>query len=161
MINKFHKAFIHISDAMSQIKAWKKEGETIVFTNGCFDLLHIGHIAYLKEAKSQGNRLVVGVNSDASVSRLKGPNRPIKDEENRLAILSSLEMVDMCILFAEETPFEIVKRILPDVIVKGGDWRIDQIIGSDIVINNGGKAKSLQFVPGYSTTRLEEKIKKA
>ena len=130
-----------------------------VFTNGCFDLLHIGHIAYLKEAKSLGDRLIIGVNSDASVKRLKGTNRPIKDQENRLAILSSLEMVDACLLFEEDTPYRIIQLIQPDILVKGGDWKVSEIVGSDIVLKNGGSVHSLKFLEGYSTTKLEEKIK--
>jgi D-glycero-beta-D-manno-heptose 1-phosphate adenylyltransferase len=141
------------------IHQWKKEGRRIVFTNGCFDLLHIGHVLYLEEAKSLGDKLIVGLNSDASVSRLKGSNRPIKDEYNRSHILAALSSVDAVIIFENDDPLELIKLISPDTLVKGGDWRPDQIVGSDFVLNNGGAVRSLRFVEGYSTTMLEEKIK--
>ena len=147
------------TEAVSMLQNWKKEGKKIVFTNGCFDLLHIGHVLYLQEAKALGDILVVGLNTDASVARLKGAHRPIKDQYNRSHILAALSSVDMVILFDEETPILLVEKTLPDVLVKGGDWSAAQIVGSDIVIANGGSVRSLQFVEGYSTTLLEQKIK--
>ncbi|MBK9255482.1 MAG: D-glycero-beta-D-manno-heptose 1-phosphate adenylyltransferase [Saprospiraceae bacterium] len=146
-------------EGISLIRQWQSEGKKIVFTNGCFDLLHIGHVMYLEEAKSLGDVLVVGVNSDASVQRLKGPHRPIKDEFNRLHILAALESVDLVILFDSDDPYELIKSVKPDVLVKGGDWKPEEIIGSDIVLARGGEVKSLQFLEGYSTTLLEQKIK--
>ncbi len=145
---------------LHDIQELKAQGKKVVFTNGCFDLLHLGHIHYLAEAKELGDVLIVGVNSDASVSRLKGENRPIKDEKSRLAIIESLKMVDHAILFEEDTPLELIKSIIPDVLVKGGDWAIDQIVGSEIVLAHGGVVKSLSFIDGYSSTALIEKIKK-
>ncbi len=153
------KLYTDWSKAHEKVKQWRDEGDTIVFTNGCFDLLHIGHVLYLEEAKTLGNRLIIAVNSDESTRRLKGPNRPIKDEYNRTHILAALESTDMVLTFDQDTPFEIIQLLLPDVLVKGGDWKSDQIVGSDIVIKNGGTVRSLKFVDGYSTTALEQKIR--
>ncbi|HMT52561.1 MAG TPA: D-glycero-beta-D-manno-heptose 1-phosphate adenylyltransferase [Saprospiraceae bacterium] len=152
------KVFGNHDCAVAQVKAWKDVGKKIVFTNGCFDLIHIGHVLYLEEAKSLGDILIVAANSDASVSKLKGPHRPIKDEYNRTHILAALASVDMVLVFDENDPYNIIKQIKPDVLVKGGDWTTEQIIGSDIVLSYGGQVQSLQFVPGYSTTALEQKI---
>ena len=143
------------------ISRWKAAGEKIVFTNGCFDILHFGHIHYLAEAKALGDRLVVGVNSDRSVKRLKGKNRPIKDEKTRLHLLAAMECVDAVVVFEEDTPLKLIKIILPDLLVKGGDWQVEQIIGSQVVLANGGKIRSLKFVNGYSTTSIAQKIKKS
>jgi len=143
-----------------KIKEYKAQGKKVVFTNGCFDLIHLGHIHYLAEAKELGDILIVGVNSDASVRRIKSADRPIKDEQSRMAIIQSLKMVDRAILFEEDTPLELIKSIVPDVLVKGGDWAIDQIVGSEIVLAHGGVVKSLSFIDGYSSTALIEKIKK-
>ncbi|MCU0345929.1 MAG: D-glycero-beta-D-manno-heptose 1-phosphate adenylyltransferase [Saprospiraceae bacterium] len=137
---------------------WKAQGERIVFTNGCFDLLHFGHVHYLAAARDLGHRLVVGVNSDASVRRLKGPNRPIQDEQNRLHVLASLACVDAVVLFEEDTPFDLIAALKPQVLVKGGDWRPDQIVGADLVLADGGEVRSLPFVEGHSTTGIEQKI---
>ncbi len=152
------KVFKNHDCAVAQVKEWKGAGKKIVFTNGCFDLIHIGHVLYLEEAKSLGDILIVAANSDTSVSKLKGPHRPIKDEYNRTHILAALASVDMVLVFDEDDPYNIIKQIKPDVLVKGGDWTPEQIIGSDIVLSYGGQVKSLQFVPGYSTTSLEQKI---
>lgn len=143
-----------LKKALQQFHAEKKK---IVFTNGCFDLLHIGHVRYLEEAAKLGDLLIVGINTDASVKKLKGPTRPIQNENDRAEILASLKAVDHTVLFAEETPLELIKAIQPHVLVKGGDWKIDQIVGSDFVLKNGGQVFSLQFVDGKSTTRLIEK----
>ena len=130
----------------------------IVFTNGCFDILHRGHVAYLNEAKSQGDVLVVGLNSDASVKRLKGDERPINNESDRKFVLENLKAIDFVEIFSEDTPLNLIKKINPNVLVKGGDWAIDQIVGSDLVIKNGGEVKSLKFIEGHSTTSTIEKI---
>ena len=145
----------------STVSQWKLVGEKIVFTNGCFDILHFGHIHYLAEASELGDRLVIGLNSEASVKRLKGEHRPINDEVTRQYLLAALEFVDGVVVFEEDTPLELIKTILPDVIVKGGDWKSEQIVGSDIVLANGGQVKSLVFKEGYSTTLIEEKIRKS
>lgn len=152
------KVFDRLSEALITVNRWKSEDQKIVFTNGCFDLIHLGHVLYLEEAKSKGDRLIVGVNSDTSVQQLKGKHRPIKDEISRMHILAALESVDMVLIFEEKTPYELIKMILPNVIVKGGDWKSDQIVGSDIVLSHGGTVFSLQFAEGYSTTALEQKI---
>jgi len=143
------------------VSKWKLADEKIVFTNGCFDILHFGHIHYLAEASDLGDRLVIGLNSAASVKRLKGEHRPINDEATRQHLLAALEFVDAVVVFEENTPLELIKIILPDVIVKGGDWKPEQIVGSDIVLSNGGEVKSLAFKEGYSTTSIEEKIRKS
>lgn len=155
------KIYLDINLAIQKIQEWKKQGKKIVFTNGCFDLIHIGHVLYLEEAKNLGDILVVAANSDASVSKLKGPHRPIKDQNNRTHILAALQSVDMVLIFEEDTPYEMIAAILPDILVKGGDWSVDQIVGSDLVLSHGGMVKSLKFLEGYSTTALEKKIKES
>ena len=141
-----------------RVTAWKSAGEKIVFTNGCFDLIHYGHLHYLAQAAALGDRLIVGLNSDDSVKRLKGEQRPIKDEINRSFLLASLACVDAVVLFSEDTPLKLIDLIRPNILVKGGDWQPHQIVGSDIVLRDGGVVKSLAFVEGHSTTSLVEKI---
>lgn len=131
--------------------------QKIVFTNGCFDLLHVGHIRYLQEARAQGDFLVVGVNSDASVKRLKGPTRPIQNESDRAEILSALAAVDAVVIFTEDTPANLIEAVRPNILVKGGDWKPDQIVGGPFVLSYGGEVRSLQFVDGKSTTKIIEK----
>lgn len=138
----------------------KSQNKKIVFTNGCFDLLHVGHVRYLQEAKKLGDVLVIGVNSDASVKRLKGPTRPVQVEADRAEILAALGAVDYTVIFTEDTPLKLIEAVKPDILVKGGDWKIDQIVGSDFVIAHGGQVMSLQFVDGKSTTKLIEKAQK-
>jgi rfaE bifunctional protein nucleotidyltransferase chain/domain len=138
----------------TEIDRLKIEGEKIVFTNGCFDIIHIGHVRYLREAKKLGDVLVVGLNSDSSVSRLK-PKRPINPESQRAEVLASLEMVDYVTIFNEDTPYELIKHLEPDVLVKGGDWKREDIVGSDIVQD----VYSLPYIEGVSTTELIEKIR--
>lgn len=141
------------------IADFKKANKKIVFTNGCFDLLHIGHVRYLEQAKSLGDVLIVGINTDASVQVLKGPTRPIQNENDRAEILASLKAVDHTVLFGEETPINLIKQVKPDILVKGGDWKKDQIVGWDFVESYGGEVKSLQFVDGKSTTNIIAKSK--
>ncbi|MEZ4991981.1 MAG: D-glycero-beta-D-manno-heptose 1-phosphate adenylyltransferase [Saprospiraceae bacterium] len=138
---------------------WKAAGERIVFTNGCFDILHYGHLHYLAEARDLGDRLIIGLNSAASVSRLKGSHRPINDELTRQHQMAALAFVDAVVVFEQDTPFDIIQLIVPDVLVKGGDWKPDQIVGSDVVLAAGGEVKSLPYIDGYSTTNIEQKIK--
>lgn len=138
---------------------YRNENKKIVFTNGCFDLLHIGHVTYLEEAKKLADVLIVGVNSDSSVKVLKGPTRPIQNEHDRSEILAALKSVNHTVIFSEDTPLNLIKQIQPDVLVKGGDWKIEQIVGSDFVMSYGGKVKSLNFVDGKSTTSIIEKSK--
>jgi len=131
----------------------------IVFTNGCFDILHRGHLAYLIEAKGHGDKLVIGLNSDASVRALKGPERPINNEDDRKYMLECLRSVDFVEIFGDETPLELIKTIMPEFLVKGGDWKPEQIVGSTEVLANNGQVLSLNFVDGFSTTNIIEKIK--
>ena len=137
----------------------KRNGRTVVFTNGCFDLLHPGHIRSLEAARALGDMLIVGINSDASVRALKGPTRPVIPEQERAEILASLECVDAVTIFPEETPQNLIAALLPDVLVKGGDWPGDQIIGRPEVEAAGGRVARIDMVPGYSTTSLLDKIR--
>ncbi len=136
------------------------KNKKVVFTNGCFDIIHVGHVVYLSEAKSLGDILVVGLNSDSSVKRLKGESRPVNNQRDRATVLSALESVDYVVIFDEDTPYNLINALIPDVLVKGGDWLPDQIVGADIVIKNGGTVRSLRFVQGKSTTNLIEQIQK-
>ena len=141
----------------STLKTYRSQGKKIVFTNGCFDLLHVGHIIYLEEAKKLGDVLIVGINTDESVKRLKGPTRPVQNESDRCQILAALKSVDHTILFPEDTPLNLIKSVKPDVLVKGGDWKPEQIIGSEFVLALGGEVLSLNFVNGKSTSNIIEK----
>lgn len=136
----------------------KNQGKKIVFTNGCFDILHRGHVTYLAEARRLGDLLVIGLNSDASVKRLKGTERPINNESDRGYVLSQLKSVDFVELFTEDTPLNLILTVKPKVLVKGGDWKIEQIVGGKEIQGMGGQVFSLNFVDGYSTTSLIEKI---
>jgi D-beta-D-heptose 7-phosphate kinase/D-beta-D-heptose 1-phosphate adenosyltransferase len=138
----------------------RRQGKRIVFTNGCFDLIHPGHVRYLGAAKRLGEVLVVAINSDASVRRVKGPNRPLVRERDRCEVVAALEMVDYVTVFNEDTPYDLIKAVQPDVLVKGGDWKVAEIVGADIVRARGGVVRSLRFAGGYSTTRLLERIGK-
>ena len=146
-------------DGTTLIKDWKSAGMKLVFTNGCFDLLHIGHIQYLAEAAELGDRLIVGVNSDRSVALLKGADRPIHELQTRMTMLAGLSTVDLVLSFDEETPKNLIKNVQPDVLVKGGDYTIEGIVGSDYVLSLGGQVKSLSFNKGHSTSQIINKIK--
>lgn len=150
-----------LADALPRIRAWQDAGEKIVFTNGCFDLVHLGHIDYLEKARALGNRLVLGLNTDASVSRIKGPLRPVVNEIARARLMAALEFVDAVILFDEPTPEALIAAVGPDILVKGDDYTLENIVGADFVLQRGGAVKTVPLVPGYSTTGLIEKIKKA
>ena len=147
--------------ANSHINEWKELGYTIVFTNGCFDILHRGHIEILFAAKKKGDRLVVGLNGDQSVQRLKGHNRPLQPFDDRAIILDALEVVDMVVGFEEDTPVEIISKILPNILVKGGDYTTNTIVGADTVIANGGTVETIPLVLGKSTTKLVDQIIKS
>lgn len=153
------KLFTSTQTLQQQVKAWQNAGDKVVFTNGCFDLLHRGHVDYLAKAADCGQRLIIGVNTDASVSKLKGQNRPIQDEQSRLQILASLQCVDAVILFDEETPYELISLLQPDVLVKGSDYTPENIVGYDVVTAKGGEVKTIDFIPGFSTSSIERKIK--
>lgn len=142
------------------ISRLKSRGKKIVFTNGCFDLLHYGHVKYLADAKKKGDILVVGINSDSSVKRIKGDKRPIINEAARLKTVASLQDVDYAVLFKENTPLKLIKLLKPDVLVKGADWSKNNIVGKDFVESYGGKVSTVKLVKGYSTTLLIKKIKK-
>lgn len=150
---------VKADDLAGILKEARKRGEKIVMTNGCFDILHAGHVSYLEEAKALGDQLVVAVNDDASVARLKGPSRPITPLEDRMAVLSGLAAVDWVVPFSEDTPTALVEQLGPDVLVKGGDWKVDQIAGAEWVLANGGEVRVLEFKPGRSTTSLIEAIR--
>lgn len=141
------------------LNIWRFKEQKIVFTNGCFDLLHLGHIDYLAKAADMGNKLVIGLNTDKSTSSLKGPNRPITNQTSRANLLASLFFVDAVVLFDESTPYELIKAIKPDVLVKGADYTIDKIVGADMVIANGGEVKTIEYISGYSTSAIEQKIR--
>ena len=142
----------HLSPLTSHLSHW--QGLKVVFTNGCFDILHRGHVEYLSKASDMGDVLVVGLNTDASVKRLKGEGRPINDEQARALVLASLSFVDAVVLFDEDTPYELIKAIRPDVLVKGADYKPEEIVGCDIVTSYGGKVETVPLVEGYSTTQL-------
>ncbi|NVO83577.1 D-glycero-beta-D-manno-heptose 1-phosphate adenylyltransferase [Hymenobacter terrestris] len=139
------------------VAAWQAAGEKVVFTNGCFDLLHLGHVDYLEKARHLGQRLVVGLNTDASVSRLK-PGRPLQDEVSRARVLASLLFVDAVTLFDEQTPLALIETVQPDILVKGDDYAVSQIVGHEVVLARGGRVLTVPLVPGYSTTRIVERI---
>ena len=147
-----------LADAVAKRKQWQAAGEKVVFTNGCFDILHLGHVDYLEKAKSLGQHLIVGMNTDASVSRLKGPNRPICDQTSRSRVMAALGCVDAVILFDEATPEALIHAIKPDILTKGNDYTIENIVGADFVLANGGEVKTIPFVEGYSTSSIIRKI---
>lgn len=142
-------------------KLLRRDSKKVVFTNGCFDILHRGHIEYLHSAKAMGDVLVVGVNTDASVRILKGPNRPVVAEEDRALVLAALADVDFVTLFAEETPIELIRAIVPDVLVKGADWKVDEVVGKEVVEAAGGVVKTISYIPNQSTTGILAKIRKS
>lgn len=153
------KIYSSIDQLQEVLQKIKSIGKKIVFTNGCFDILHVGHVCYLEEARNLGDYLVIGVNADASVSRLKGPSRPINPLQQRMMVLAALQSVDAVISFSEDTPYELIKALSPDLLVKGGDWKVEDIVGSALVLAKGGQVLSLPFTEGWSTTSIEQKIK--
>ena len=157
-LNKL-QAKVYTTDTLqSQIAEWRKDNQKIVFTNGCFDLLHLGHVDYLAKARDLGDKLIIGLNTDTSVSRIKGPSRPIKDQKSRATILAAMQFVDAVIFFDEETPIDLITWVKPDVLVKGGDYTLEGIVGHEIVLEKGGEVKTIPFVEGYSSSKLIEKI---
>ena len=146
---------------LEERRAWRSAGHRVVFTNGCFDLLHTGHVALLEEARRLGDVLVVGINGDASVRDLKGPGRPLVPEDERRELLLALEPVDRVVLFDEPTPAELIRALVPDVLVKGADWGEQEIVGRDVVEGHGGRVVRIALVPGRSTTGLLERIRRS
>jgi D-glycero-beta-D-manno-heptose 1-phosphate adenylyltransferase len=153
-----HK-IVSLDQAKKLMTQWKNEGD-IVFTNGCFDILHLGHVDYLEKASRFGNKMIVGLNKDSSVSTLKGPERPINKEYARARIIASLAFVDAVILFEEETPLNLIEALSPDILVKGNDYTVDKIVGADFVIEHGGRVETIPLVEGYSTTNIVSQLKK-
>ena len=151
--------FYSVGELLKVLEPLREKGKKVVFTNGCFDILHAGHAHYLNECKKLGDLLVVGINSDASVRRLKGDKRPIVPLEMRAYLLSNLKAVDFVIPFEEDTPYNLIKEIRPDVLVKGGDWSLDRIVGRDVVESYGGRVLTIPFAFDISTTKIVEKIK--
>ena len=143
----------------SLVSGWQAEGKKVVFTNGVFDLLHLGHITYMAKASELGDKLIIGLNSDSSVKRIKGDDRPVNDQNNRAALLAALFFVDAITVFEEDTPQNLIAALLPDILVKGADYSIENIVGAKEVIANGGEVKTIDLVEGYSSTSIIEKIK--
>jgi rfaE bifunctional protein nucleotidyltransferase chain/domain len=148
-----------LAEAKAVVDQWKRQGLKVVFTNGCFDILHLGHVDYLEKARNLGDKLILGLNTDNSVSRFKGPSRPIQDENARAHILASLQFVDLVVFFNEDTPLSLISTLMPHILVKGSDYLAENIVGADVVKKNGGAVKTIEFVPGYSTSRIVEKIR--
>ena len=155
------KKLMNSSQLIDQLNSWQKEGCKIVFSNGCFDILHLGHIDYLARAADFGDKMVIGLNTDSSVSKIKGPTRPINDERSRAMVLAALEFVSAIILFDEPTPYELIRLVQPDVLVKGADYKPEDIVGYDLVTAKGGNVHTIPFVEGYSTTKIEQRIRNA
>ena len=143
----------------TQVANWQSAGKKVVFTNGVFDLLHIGHITYMAKAAELGDKLIIGLNADSSVKRIKGESRPINDQNNRAALLAALFFVDAVVIFEEDTPLNLITALMPDILVKGADYLIENIVGGKEVVANGGEVKTINFVEGYSSTSIIEKIK--
>lgn len=154
----FIDKIVSLEALLERLEPRRAGGETVVFTNGCFDILHPGHVTYLDAARRLGDLLVLGLNSDASVRGLKGPKRPILSERERATVLAALASVDYIVLFGEETPYALISAIVPDILVKGGDWPVSEIVGHDVVTRAGGEVRSLSFVEGKSTTSIIDRV---
>jgi rfaE bifunctional protein nucleotidyltransferase chain/domain len=155
---RLEEKIVGLPEAKKIVAEWKGEGKKVCFTNGVFDILHAGHVKYLAEARRLGDRLVLGLNTDSSVKKIKGPSRPIQDENDRAIILAGLWAVDLIVLFSEETPYNLIVSLMPDVLIKGGDYTFDTIVGAPEVIENGGEVRTINFVEGKSTTNIIGKI---
>lgn len=157
-IKELEAKILNEKDLIRKISDINKKNQKIVFTNGCFDILHKGHVAYLHAASKLGDILIIGLNTDNSVKRLKGPDRPLKDEETRALILSAMQFIDYIVLFDEDTPYNLINIVKPDILVKGGDYKIEDIVGYDIVTQKGGKIMTIDFVEGHSSTKIINKM---
>ena len=153
-LEKIYDKILNRESLEEMLNLWRKEGKTIVFSNGCFDILHRGHVEYLSKAADLGDILIIGLNTDASVRRIKGPSRPVNDEKARAVVLAALEFVDAIMFFEEDTPYNLIKTVQPDVLVKGKDYKAEDIVGYDIVTNKGGKVETIELVEGFSTTNI-------
>ncbi|QCK13679.1 D-glycero-beta-D-manno-heptose 1-phosphate adenylyltransferase [Mangrovivirga cuniculi] len=161
MSTKSSKKILSDRNKASEIVAgWKKAGNKVVFTNGCFDLIHAGHVEYLEKASEKGDKLIIGLNSDSSVRNIKGKERPIVNQYARAKVLAALGFVDMVVFFEEDTPLELIMSLKPTTLIKGADYNISNIVGADFVIENGGKVETIELVEGFSTTNIIEKIKR-
>jgi len=158
---KIKNKIVNWNRARQLCEEWRANKEDIVFTNGCFDILHKGHIQYLEQAAELGDRLVIGLNSDDSTKRLKGPNRPINRQDSRAFVMAAIGFVDAVVVFDEDTPAELIRLLTPDILVKGGDYNPDEIVGADHVRANGGKVVVLPFHEGFSTTSIENRIRQS
>ena len=158
-LNTIQKKIFSLDELKTQVDSWKKSGEKIVFTNGCFDIVHRGHIEVLARTADFGDKLIIGLNSDNSIKKLKGENRPIVNEKSRALLLASLTFVDVVVLFSEETPINLISTLLPNILAKGGDYDISTIVGNEVVKNNGGEVILVPFVDGFSSTDIIERIK--
>jgi rfaE bifunctional protein nucleotidyltransferase chain/domain len=154
-----NQKILPLNEGLKVISGWKQNGLKVVFTNGCFDILHLGHLDYLEKSRDLAEKLVVGLNTDKSVRQLKGPDRPINNEYARARMLAAMSFVDLVIAFDEETPLELIKKIKPDILVKGKDYEVENIVGAEFVIGNGGEVKTIELKEGYSTTDIINKIK--
>lgn len=150
---------VSLPEAVAQLQAWQAAGEQIVFTNGCFDILHIGHVDYLEKARNLGSRLVVGLNTDVSIRQIKGNDRPIVNEYPRARVMAALGFVDLVVLFNEDTPLRLIESLKPDILVKGDDYTIDNIVGANFVMAHGGRVETISLVEGFSTSTIIRKIK--
>ena len=160
-LNKLNTKIYSLEELEDKVNAWKQAGEEVVFTNGCFDIIHRGHIEVLAQTADLGDRLIIGLNSDSSIQKLKGKNRPIIQEQSRAFLLAALSFVNAVVLFSEETPLNLISTLKPDVLAKGGDYKIETIIGHNVVQENGGQVVLVPFVDGFSSTTIIDKIKKS
>ncbi len=152
------KKIVTITTLKRHIQQWRRKKKKIAFTNGCFDILHFGHVTYLEKAKGSDRILILGLNSDASVRKIKGPQRPINPERERAAVLAGLACVDYVVIFNEDTPYQLISAVQPDILIKGADWKGKDVAGSDIVKKRGGKVEFISYIPQFSTTKLIEAI---
>lgn len=159
-LNNINSKIYSLDNLTTQVAKWKANGHKVIFTNGCFDIIHRGHIEALARTADLGDKLIIGLNSDQSIQKLKGKSRPIIDEKSRAVLLAALSFVDAIILFSEETPLKLIIDLLPDVLAKGGDYEIETIVGHEIVKQNGGKVELVSFLNGFSSTNIINKIKK-
>lgn len=151
---------LELSELLEQVKKWKIQNQKVVFSNGCFDIVHLGHIDYLEKARNLGDRLIIGLNTDESVKRLKGHTRPVVSEYPRARLIASLEFVDAVTFFGEDTPLNLIQKIMPNILTKGADYSVENIVGAKEVLANGGKVETIDLVEGFSTSSLIQKIKK-
>ena len=159
-LKKIQNKILSLDELLSSLKIERENNKKIVFTNGCFDILHRGHIEYLAQAADLADIMVIGLNTDNSVSRIKGPDRPLQDEISRAVSMAAIQYIDYVVLFDEETPLNLIENIKPDVLVKGSDYKIEDIVGYDVLMKYGGQIRTIDFVEGYSTTKIVDKILK-